>query len=260
MYGITGNLAGGKSYNACRIMLEKLRAGEPCASNFELCPDAVTRYCGGEYWRDLYYPLHIGEYLEDEKTPHPDNDPWTWPRGSDRGTTGGTTISIFVDESAEWLDAYLPGGSGRVAGICSWLRQSSKRGQDVFLIIQHPSMMHKRARTVCHRWLWFTNMAEWRIPKVGWRLPPPWCNHFMMEPFSANLKKPEGKPQWIPKDKRIYACYKTASMFGDSARADKGKMVGRGGRPVEVDYYPFYVGAAVVCVQVISGLVGVLIR
>jgi len=226
-YGILGLMGEGKSYCAVWHMLECFEKGVPVASNIRLNPEAVTAYFGGwSGWKTIYRELHIGEVVLDEATGkesmHPDDDPWSWPVGDKRNVAGGTRIAIVLDETGEWLDPDLPGGKGRIGRILSRMRHSDKFGQDWYLIVQDMTHMHRRARRLIKFWWVMRDLGKHRIPFLNLPFPPPARFNFERWKYFGDAKTlVQKRPDWLMKDKRVYACYDTAAVYGETAGAHK---------------------------------------
>lgn len=213
--GCVGHLGGGKSYTEVALGLEWLASGGFWASNIQLIPEAVDRYMGvgamgHGRWQANYKFLTLGEGEADD-------NPATWPHGDLRGAPGQCRVLFTIDEVAEWLDAYLSGGVGRIANYCSWFRHSDKLGCDVHLIIQDASMLHKRARCLVQFWSDCKDLKHVKIAGLGIRFPPPWslCIHRMV--YDRTGKNPVDKVgRFFAKNALVWDCYKTAALYGSS--------------------------------------------
>lgn len=161
VWGITGNLGGGKSLTAVYFMVNAIRDGYFVVTNITLDIDRICRECG-EWARDLY--MHVS--LDDDSI-----DPYKFPCGDPRGSGGRRRVLCVFDECAEWFDQYANAKDRKIQRLWSWLRHSSKRSQDVFLIIQRPEYMHKVLRILVARWLQVNDMAVWRIPILRAKMP-----------------------------------------------------------------------------------------
>lgn len=161
VWGITGNLGGGKSLTAVYFMVNAISSGYAVVTNITLNVDLlVSRF--GAWARDLYF--HVD--LSDETI-----DPFKFPCGDKRGSGGSRRVLCVFDECAEWFDQYANAKSPHIQRLWSWLRHSSKRSQDVFLIVQRPDYLHKVLRILVARWLQVNDLAVWRVPLLRMRLP-----------------------------------------------------------------------------------------
>lgn len=176
LWGITGNLGGGKSLTAVNFAVEALRMGYFVCSNISLNMDMICRFYGG-FCRSLY--KHIS--LDD-----PSFDPFQLPCGSPRGSGGKKRVLIILDECAEWVDQYSSAKDPRIARLWSWLRHSSKRSQDIFIIVQRPDYLNKVIRILITRWIWVHDLAVWRVPVLKMRIP--FCSGLVMRNIFDNLK------------------------------------------------------------------------
>lgn len=156
VWGITGNLGGGKSLTATYFMVNAIRNGFFVVSNITLSVDKI-----GPWASNLYLHVDFDEGF----------DPYKLPCGDPRGSGGRRRVLVVFDECAEWFDQYANAKDPRIQRLWSWLRHSSKRSQDVFLIIQRPEYLHKVLRILIARWLVVDDLAVWRIPLCKMRLP-----------------------------------------------------------------------------------------
>lgn len=159
VWGITGNLGGGKTLSAVQVAVQAMQSGYFVATNIELCMDEICRYCDGDWPRELYRRIDLES-----------DDPNSWPVGDPRGTDGGRRVLIIIDEVAEWFDQFSSTSSA-VKRFLSWLRHSSKRSQDVFLVVQRREYLAKSLRILIARWLWVEDLAVYRVPKLRVRIP-----------------------------------------------------------------------------------------
>lgn len=161
VWGITGNLGGGKTLTSVYFMVNAISQGYMVVTNITLDIDRICkRY--GEWARDLY--MHVS--LDD-----PSIDPYKFPCGDPRGSGGRRRVLCVFDECAEWFDQYANAKAPNIQRLWSWLRHSSKRSQDVFLIVQRPDYLHKVLRILIARWLQVNDLAVWRIPVLRAKMP-----------------------------------------------------------------------------------------
>lgn len=161
VWGVTGNLGGGKSLTSVYFMVSSMASGVFVVTNITLNIDLIASVFG-DYVRKLY--LHVD--LSD-----PAIDPFKFPTGDPRGSQGRRRVICCFDECAEWFDQYVNAKDPKVQRLWSWLRHSSKRSQDVFLIVQRPDYLHKVLRILVARWLVVNDLAVWRIPFIRAKLP-----------------------------------------------------------------------------------------
>lgn len=166
IWGISGNLGGGKTLSAVGAILEAFQRGFFVVTNIQLNEKALTDFLGTDRWKDLYQL--VGD-LENE-------NPFNWPQGSPRGSGGHKRVVVILDECAEWFDQYASvGKSGNLKNVWSWLRHSSKRGQDVIFIIQRVEFLNKVLRSLVARWCWVEDLRTFRIQPFGFGVP--WFLH-----------------------------------------------------------------------------------
>lgn len=161
IWGITGNLGGGKSLTAVNLAVTSMAKGYFVCSNILLNIDAIAREYG-EYVRRLY--LHFDF---DDPNFHPQN----LPCGSPRGTRNPRRVLVIMDECAEWVDQYTTAKDPRIKQFWSWLRHTSKQNQDVILIVQRLEYLNKVLRLLISKWLIVDDLRVWRIPVFKCRLP-----------------------------------------------------------------------------------------
>jgi len=117
--------------------------------------------------------------------------------------------------------------------------------------------MHRRARKLIKFWWVMRDMGKAKIPFVGLPYPPPIRFNFEKWRYFADMKTlVYRRPEWVAKDKRVYACYKTEAIFGECADEKHGEKMARlkGGR---VNFtLPIWVpiGGFVFCCLAILGL------
>lgn len=200
VWGITGNLGGGKTLTSVCIGVTAISRGYFVISNVTFNMDAVVRSLG-EWSRQLYQHISLDD---------PDFDPFKLPCGSPRGSGGGKRVVIILDECAEWFDQYSSIKDDRVARINSWMRHTSKRSQDVILVVQRKDYLNKSIRQLISKWVIVDDLAYWRMPVL--RIRVPFCSGFVMQRHFDRLNRLLRRPQMISKRKwGIY--YNTAECL-----------------------------------------------
>lgn len=162
VWGIVGNLGGGKTLTAVEIACSAMQSGYFVVTNIHLNMDAVCRDFGS-HCEKLYMCIDL-------ETASPD----LFPSGSPRGSGGNKRVMVILDEVAEWFDQFSSTSPG-VKRFLSWLRHSSKRSQDVFLVVQRREYLAKSLRILVSRWIWVDDLATFRVPKL--RIHIPFCSH-----------------------------------------------------------------------------------
>lgn len=163
IWGVVGNLGGGKTLSAVALAVDSLRRGYYVISNVTLAIDKICLDFAIPWAKDLY--LHID-------LDNPDEDPYKWPCGDPRGSGGWKRVIVVLDECAEWFDQWTNAGKDpKVKRLLSWLRHSSKRSQDVVLVVQRQEYLNKSLRILIARWLWVDDLAVWRVPFLKLKLP-----------------------------------------------------------------------------------------
>lgn len=165
VYGIYGLLGGGKTLTAVEIAKDFLSYGHDVVSNILL---KEPLYSNDRY----HYTPDFNEV-----------DWWKLPQGDPRGSGGSHRAAIIIDEAAEFFNQFSS-TSGKVQDMLSWLRQSSKRGQFVFMIVQRPEFLVKSARSLCHCWIVCTDLAQWRFPVI--KVPLPFCGNLVLRRIFDN--------------------------------------------------------------------------
>lgn len=182
VWGITGNLGGGKTLSAVCLALYALEHGYYIVTNVTLDLDALSLQLGG-YVRNLYYHFSFED---------PDFDPFKLPTGSPRGTPNGKRVLVIMDECAEWVDQYTKTDRDpRIKKFLSWIRHSSKRSQDVILIVQRLEYLNKNIRLLISKWVVVDDLKTYRLPVVKTTIPfmGGWC---MQRVFDRNRRLVQG--------------------------------------------------------------------
>lgn len=161
LWGITGNLGGGKSLTAVWFAVRAIQQGYFVCSNITLKESALKRFIG-DYALNLYQHISFDD---------PNFDPFKLPCGSPRGRGGDKRVLVILDECAEWIDQYSSAKDPRISRFWSWLRHSSKRSQDVFIIVQRPDYLNKVVRILISRWVMVADLATYRLPVLRCRFP-----------------------------------------------------------------------------------------
>lgn len=154
IYGIYGTLGGGKTLTAVEIALSFINSFNLVVTNIKL-KNLSPR-------QQSYY-----QFIEDISKVE-------WfkiPVGSRRGSGGSKRVAVILDELPELLDQYRSGKDYWIQVCLSWLRDTSKNGQFVFVITQDPSFILKPVRLLCAYWIKCEDMAEFRFPFVKFRIP-----------------------------------------------------------------------------------------
>ena len=172
VWGITGNLGGGKTLTAVEFAVRAISSDYFVCTNIDLKMDEVCAVLGSRA-RSLYRRIDLSS-----------DDPNDWPSGDARGSGGSRRVLVIIDEVAEWFDQYAS-TSPQVRKFLSWLRHSSKRGQDVLLVVQRREFLAKSLRILVARWIWVEDLAVWKIPKI--RIRVPFCRGLVMRYVSDRL-------------------------------------------------------------------------
>ena len=213
VYGVCGRLGGGKSFTCVYLMLQALKRGWFVTSNIKLKDD---------YLKNHHINASRYTYIDDFGT----IDPWTLRKGDLRGSGGSVRSMICIDEAGEWLDSYADARSKgtQLNDIASWLRQSDKLGQDVYFIVQFENLLHNRLRSIVHKWLICKDLSKFKIPVIGFRLPPLMRDFIVCTEFDGRSKDYVGR-LWLPKNREIFSAYDTAAFFGLSWANSKDAQV-----------------------------------
>lgn len=187
LWGITGNLGGGKSLSAVQYAVDSMSRGYFVVSNIRLDVDRIANFYG-DFTRKLYQHISLDD---------PNFDPFKLPCGSPRGSGGKKRVLVILDECAEWVDQYSSAKDPRISRLWSWLRHSSKRSQDVFIIVQRPDYLNKVIRILITRWIWVHDLAVWRIPVLKMRFP--FMSGFVMRNVFDNMKNRIGAVSFASK-------------------------------------------------------------
>lgn len=164
-WGVTGTLGAGKTLSAVYCIVN----------------------CLSDLWPNIHVTTNIALNLpaiadfvrvsEEELKEHItfcdwESDPYQFHPGSPRGTQGMLFRSLVVlDECAEVFDQYASAKDSHIKRFLSWLRHSSKLGQDVFLIVQSQNFLQKSLRLLVARWVLAANAEFVRLPLFKVRVP-----------------------------------------------------------------------------------------
>lgn len=152
VYGIYGLLGGGKTLTAVEIAIEFLRRGFSVASNVRL--RNLDGFSGSFIYLDDFALV----------------DYWKLPKGAPRGSSSKFRSAVVIDECAEFFDQNSF-ASPLTKKFTSWLRESSKNGQFVFLVVQHPDFIAKALRKIVSRWICCVDLGQFRIPVLCCHIP-----------------------------------------------------------------------------------------
>lgn len=164
-WAITGTLGSGKSLCAVATAVDALFYRHTMiVTNIKLDIAQVNKECG----YDCKPYIRYFDPMDKEF------DPFKLPCGSPRGYRGSDKVRVIViiDECAEFFDQYSSAKDYRIQSFLSWLRHCSKRGQDVFLIVQSKDFINKSLRTLCARFVVCTNLSLIRLPVLHFRFLP----------------------------------------------------------------------------------------
>jgi hypothetical protein len=165
VWGIVGNLGGGKTLSAVRFAVEGMIDGYFVVSNITLNMDRICNEFG-QHLRGLYLHVDLAK-----------DDPFAFPCGDPRGSGGKRRVLVILDECAEYYDQYS-NAKKDVTRFMSWLRHSSKRSQDVFFVVQRQEYMARSVRSLVARWVWVDDLAVYRWPLL--RIKTPFCAGLVM--------------------------------------------------------------------------------
>lgn len=172
VWGICGNLGGGKTLTAVSMAVESIRSGYFVVSNVTLNIPLLEKSI--PWAGKLYQHIVVRNEEYDDKgnlIKCDDFNPFTIPSGSPRGSHGGKRVLVILDECAEWFDQYSNLKNRQISRVMSWLRHSSKRSQDVVFIVQRREYLNKSFRILVSRWVSVEDLAVWRLPVLRVRLP-----------------------------------------------------------------------------------------
>lgn len=184
VWGICGDLGGGKTMTAVSIAIDAIRSGYFVISNIELKLDLLRSEIGPR--------AHLLYRFIDMATA----DPWRFECGDRRGSGGRRRAIVILDEVSEYFDQY-GGTAPHTRRLMSWLKHSSKRTQDVMFITQRPEYVAKSLRILITRWVMADNMALWRAPILRCKIPfaSDWVKQLTMD----KKGNPVDRVRWLRK-------------------------------------------------------------
>lgn len=207
VWGVVGNLGGGKTLSSVALGVECMLKGYMVVSNVTFDLDAVAADYGAPWVHGLYKKISLDDA---------DFDPFALPCGDPRGSGGKRRVIVILDEVAEWIDQYSSAKDPRIKRLWSWLRHSSKRSQDIVIICQRQEYINKVVRTLIARWIWVDDMAVWKIPKLRCKLP--FCGGLVMQRVYDRLGNMIGAVSWLKKS-RWGRYYNTAECLNSDGAA-----------------------------------------
>lgn len=200
VWGIVGNLGGGKTLSAVEIAVKAMQSEYFIVTNIDLHIDRISLYVGFDV-SGLYRRCNLEV-----------DNPFDWPMGDPRGSGGKRRVLVILDEVAEWFDQYA-GTSPSVRNFLSWLRHSSKRSQDVFLVCQRREYLAKSLRLLIARWIWVDDLAVYRLPYLRMRVP--FCSGLVVRSFFD--RQGASVQPWETSAKRTWGrFYETSQMLAGS--------------------------------------------
>ena len=207
VWGIVGNLGGGKTLSGVDLAVRSLREGFAVVTNVSLDIDLIAKTYNIPWVKKIYYPVSLDD---------PDCDPFKWVCGDPRGSGGDRRVIVLLDEVAEWLDQYSRANDPRIKRLWSWLRHSSKRSQDVVVICQRQEYINKVVRTLIARWIWVDDLAVYRIPKLHLKFP--FMSGYVMQNVYDRLGNRIGSVSFVKKS-RVGVFYNTAECLNSDGRS-----------------------------------------
>lgn len=187
VWGIVGNLGGGKSLSAVAVAISAIENGYCVATNITLDLSSLRSRLG-RWVDDLYFHLDLDS---------PDFDPFKIPVGSPRGSGGKMRVLVILDEVAEWFDQYSNAKDKKIQRVWSWLRHSSKRSQDVFIVCQRQEYINKVIRILIARWVWVDDLAVWKMPFLKIKIP--FAGGFVMQNVFDRVGNKIGQVSFLSK-------------------------------------------------------------
>ena len=203
-----GLIGSGKTFCATSRILDYLVAGRRVWSNIFLDTKAVDKYMGEGVidWKEQFHYLKPGEILE------------VW-HNIPGGEFEHEPLLLILDEVSEWLDAYEDGR--KLRDFCSMLRQSRKLCIDIEMLTQDESLVHRRVRALCAYVYRHVDGRKFKIPGLGFGLPPPWRNCFATTGFSRDGRLKLTPVRWTARSNALFKCYKTGETYRTFGLADK---------------------------------------
>lgn len=207
VWGVVGNLGGGKTLSAVALGVQSMLSGYMVVSNVTFDVEQIVADYSAPWVRKLYQHISLDD---------PDFDPFKLPCGDPRGSGGERRVIVILDEVAEWVDQYTNAKDPRIKRLWSWLRHTSKRSQDIVIICQRQEYINKVVRTLIARWIWVDDMQVWRIPKLRMRLP--FCGSLVMQRVYDRMGNMVGSVSWLKKS-RWGRYYDTAECLNSTGAA-----------------------------------------
>lgn len=207
-------MSGGKTYTAVEYALKNLADNQVVCSNIRLKCRGVTAYLSVPcvFWKRNYY------YLTEQPKGYHDldiSDYDNYPVGSFRGSGGSKKVFIYYDEVTSVFDSLTSGSDARIKEVATWARQTEKRGQFLYLIMQFTNELHKRLRSHITEYITCVNTANIRLPFIKCRLPSFMRHYILRSTFGPDGETRITSAVWFYIDSRIFSCYDTGQIvFG----------------------------------------------
>lgn len=213
MIGIIGHMSGGKTYFAVEQILKFLFYGHPVVTNIRLQCRYVSDYLGIPciQWKQLYF------YLCDKPSKYHElqiSSYESYPTGSPRGSSDYDLrlCYIVLDEVSSIFDSMIHASDSNIQKVATWARHTRKRGQELLLVMQFASELHKRLRVHITEYISCNNSNNLRIPLLGTGLPWFMRNMSVRQRFLSDLETPIGVSEWFVFRPEVYRCYNTAQI------------------------------------------------
>lgn len=197
IYVITGMLGAGKSLLAVQRAIDYASEGRRIATNFNINFDAISKNPKSKLSasfitvlpsipssRDLL-SLGVGGKFED------------------------TAGALILDECAQFLNSRQWGDKDRDS-IIKWLLHARKRRWDVFLIIQHESMLDKQIRqSLCEYIVEVKRTDRMKIPFLPFKIPR---LHIGVVRYGLD-RNSHIADRWFTRGSEPMLCYDTTEIF-----------------------------------------------
>lgn len=207
VWGITGPLGSGKSLVAVANIYKQFKIGS-CfvCSNIQLNIPLISKELGVDI--SPFY-MFIDLFKDDF-------DFTKLPQGSLRGRTQKKRVLVVLDEIAEFFDQYQSAKSRLLNNFLSWLRHSSKQGQDVLIICQNPQFVQKSLRLLIHRWVFCANLSQYKLPIVQFPLLPNFSVTKITDKYGSSVRG----GTWIYYQPKWGRYYDTAQIISKTLDGD----------------------------------------
>lgn len=199
-----GRLGGGKSYNACLRIIDRLARGGTVATNMELNRAALTELLQKKFKVIPRLDEQLFILSEDQIADFHNHIPL--------GSAEGLNPLIVIDEFHLWFNARDFGATNKNhRPTLTFITQARKLHVDILLISQSALNIDKQFIRMLHGIWRFRDLEKWIMPGLGFRMPG--CRNYILACHYDQDGKTLLNRYWVKKDQAVFSSYETASLL-----------------------------------------------